>query len=1482
VTAGAHGSFIEIALTHSGTLRSIAVEALRVLSEDTNPKRDTRMYICSAGAAEAFGKTLHDDFPDIEPLSNPELYPSAFSASSSLTTSVKEIHSALCACANILDPPKQTSKSQQDHVMRSHVPNRADTLIGGCVDFAKSGGLESLIQMSVLPYTPSPLSELNLSEIDRMDLLEESCRLLASLSPLLLTETAAAKGCAGWASEVFDALDGILQRQAETEGGNVSDDFSELNVHALRGLRALAKYEPLKIRIVSKTLPKLLLFKNLSGERADVSNAANQVLLSLGFTENEITVQVAGNNPTLLVDWFCLQRALVIQAMARAEIREALDSIWRVPFGDLRHVGMRLIRQGSGQSSTRSSSGDEDDNDTMKSLFEHFTTDSDSAVQRDALLRQYRDIYEGNSTGKTRDLGATLRGNDDDGLISRHVYPLNETATERDWILAHRRTMNNSETGSENHTLSVDCTVERIGKLLECCFPSRLLRDSIIPIVDLRPESSFNFRALMMPQRRYFSFRREGQLLSRLCEKQASRLDSDDVHWTLGFTNSTFAGEFVESLAQTLYLCPMVTGLSFTRNSEWLAMRDGDMESEGDDGGGLLANLAGSLPPWVSYLTFDNMLNDRDLKALVAIIETMGRLSVEELDEEDNSSFLAANKKEVGQTQGKFDNFSVRNCPHISKESWGTFFNMLGRSGPKRGPTSTPLSSLTALDLSGNKLGDDACSLVLELVHDKDSGCQLKQLDLSGNRIGRGTNIIKILRAYTEYYRYNQTAGVKMVCKSWKSSLHTLILAENDLFLGQAGLEMFSLLKHNALCLRSLDLSNNSLEGENYQLLASSLLKNNSLCILNLSGNKFSSLLIDLILERLNAVDAESSLSFLRLDNNVPALNESQRFGLDSFLRKSRKLALERYMKERERGSEDEHTEMQESDNFGHHTGGLDIVDESESSVVFSRRSFTGLPHAELEHEPETGENMITVLFSAPLVFRDEGNRYHPFAKLDFDMERELLWQCMKEASRDIDVSFDSAHVSRLLASSTKRCSCLHYSGHGHQSFLPFEDGKGGPHWLSVQDIKGLIVSNGQAPFKFVFVSACHSGLAGETFASAGVPHVVCCRQESELKDTAALAFTRQFYLALAVGHTVRESFDQGCKAVRATPNLRDPEQEMGKFVLLPKDGNHDVPVFKAKPVREWPRPSKHHALLQPPKSRRSLVRMRSLMGMGAKSSELSVRNMIQEDPSPTPPQFFLGREVDMYFILTAILSKRLVSILGETGMGRSSLACALCHYINERASTMSDIHRIYFIKPKHGGRNVSCRALLRQLLDKLEESGKAPPTDEDSDTEQMLDVICKSLKTDKALIVFDRTELLEKLDEAQEIPMVLDSLFSGTKNVSVLLTGKRPLGIASLGEHPYNLGPLNFANTVRLFANLCPHLHTPSERGLLFRRLVADYHDQMDLYPGDAGMSDRTRYIMSFMGAGVPAKIEKAAYSMSREDLLKLQNGEALHHVPH
>ena len=332
----------------------------------------------------------------------------------------------------------------------------------------------------------------------------------------------------------------------------------------------------------------------------------------------------------------------------------------------------------------------------------------------------------------------------------------------------------------------------------------------------------------------------------------------------------------------------------------------------------------------------------------------------------------------------------------------------------------------------------------------------------------------------------------------------------------------------------------------------------------------------------------------------------------------------------------------------------------------------------------------------------------------------------------------------------------------------------------------------------------------------------------------------------------------------------------MKKFLLLPKDGNHDVPIFNAPSVPEWPK-LKGQNNPRRMSYRKSRARMRSMLGAGTKQSELGVRNMMQEDPSPTPPQFFLGREKEMYILLKTVLSKRLVSVVGESGIGRSSVVCALCHYINERASTIIAIEKIYFVKAKQGRRVDCCRSLLEQLQKKIGETaeGSGDTPERGADMEDMFEYICKALKNEKALLVFDRLEHLENSDDAQEFPMFLSSLFRGTKNVKVLLTQRRQLGIPSLGgqvETPMQMDPLDFENTVRLFAALCPHLHTEGERFKLIQRMVRDYA-QAELKPNQSGLEQRTKEIFGLFGDGVPSKVEKAAYDMSPQRLQEIVN---------
>lgn len=536
-------------------------------------------------------------------------------------------------------------------------------------------------------------------------------------------------------------------------------------------------------------------------------------------------------------------------------------------------------------------------------------------------------------------------------------------------------------------------------------------------------------------------------------------------------------------------------------------------------------------------------------------------------------------------------------------------------------------------------------------------------------------------------------------------------------------------------------------------------------------------------------------------------------------------------------------------------------VDDELNKSTRSMHSDTGLP--------EGISRELWVLFSAPLAWRDaESGVLKPIEILNYKNEKDTLWQVFREGQRDIDLHFNFATTDQLRTAVTLGCKALHFSGHGHPDWLNFEDGKSGLQIVTVERLEKLC-SAGGIKLDFVFVSACYSRKAGEAFAAAGVKHVVCVSVDAQLLDTAATIFTRAFYLALVVGETVDKAFEIGQNAVAASPSVPSSMKEHDKFLLLPQDKPHNVPIFKAPILPRWP--PEHSAAMR-------------------------WEERLTPDYLPEPPEDFEGREVDMYEVITALHKRHLVTIIGERGVGKSAVAVAAMRYITERNvfENGAVYVRLQHVSTYEGFLTTFQRILtstcsaaavkLRQLSASMRVDDRISSGDVSSNrykkdplfTQEDLLISCVSSL--KLLIVFDHANnLLTAGEVGSDVTMFLGNLLEGRRNIRVLMTSTVGVGIISgfgIVEKCIKIGPLTLYNSLRLFARLTPALVTAKQR-YKFIQSLTPRPVQGSIGDNSSANIDylpESKNILGLLGNGHPDKIVKLAVESDAESVIALQ----------
>jgi tetratricopeptide (TPR) repeat protein len=282
----------------------------------------------------------------------------------------------------------------------------------------------------------------------------------------------------------------------------------------------------------------------------------------------------------------------------------------------------------------------------------------------------------------------------------------------------------------------------------------------------------------------------------------------------------------------------------------------------------------------------------------------------------------------------------------------------------------------------------------------------------------------------------------------------------------------------------------------------------------------------------------------------------------------------------------------------------------------------------------------ILALVSRPLVDHHE----RPLGRLDLEGEVELLRERLGDLDREVEVHVQFATTDNLMRLLTPHdYHILHFTGHGGDGVLAFEDERGTAHPVTADDLRRLIGVAHQPPV-LAFLSACHSESLVHALIQAGVPHVVAIDAEASVLDLAATAFARAFYPALLAGRPLCQAFEAGLTAVHTDSNLRrgglilgQPELAAGeeaKFLLLPLEADHSASLLPTT------LPQGQLIFRLPATTRHNL---------------------------PVRPETFTGRQREVHHLLGQMFEHRLVTMTGLGGIGKTTLAQEAGRWLAER-----------------------------------------------------------------------------------------------------------------------------------------------------------------------------------------------------------------------
>jgi hypothetical protein len=185
---------------------------------------------------------------------------------------------------------------------------------------------------------------------------------------------------------------------------------------------------------------------------------------------------------------------------------------------------------------------------------------------------------------------------------------------------------------------------------------------------------------------------------------------------------------------------------------------------------------------------------------------------------------------------------------------------------------------------------------------------------------------------------------------------------------------------------------------------------------------------------------------------------------------------------------------------------------------------------------------------------------------LRLDKEVREIQKRMRESEHRDSVAFEwrlASQTSDLMqALNETRPHVVHFSGHGSQDALIFEDSDGLAKPLYVEDLAQFLAQLLRITsdrIRLAIFNSCHSATAARA-ACDFIPFAI--GMDQPVNDNFAKVFSGQFYNAIGFGRSIQQAFDQA--HWQAKDDLGSPS---GDPVLHAADGEDPATTYLVKPL---------------------------------------------------------------------------------------------------------------------------------------------------------------------------------------------------------------------------------------------------------------------------------------------------------------------------